>query len=134
MMAHGGPRPNSGGRRAGAGRPAGSGWRPAITEMRVAAQEQMAEIVGSHRDPLAVVLAVACDERQDTQTRLGAAAIALPYLYPKLSATTVSATHFTAKIDPGELIDRIADRIARFKPPVTVEGTATDAPDQVAAA
>jgi hypothetical protein len=46
----------------------------------------------------------------------------------------VSATHFTAKIDPGELIDRIADRIARFKPPVTVEGTATDAPDQVAAA
>ena len=68
MMAggqHGGPRPNSGGRRAGAGRPAGSGWRPAITEMRVAAQEQMA--------------------------------IALPYLYPKLSATTVSATHFTAK-------------------------------------
>jgi hypothetical protein len=76
----------------------------------------MQEIVGSERDPLAVVIAVACDTTLDKQTRLGAAAIALPYLYPRLSATTVQATHVTTKVDPALLIDRIAERIARLVP------------------
>jgi hypothetical protein len=68
------------------------------------------------------VLAVASDPTQDTPTRLGAASIALPYLYPRLSATQVSATHLTAKIDPGDLINRIAERVARLAAPTIEAG------------
>jgi hypothetical protein len=114
-----------GGRRAGAGRPAGSGWLPAVTEMRAAAAERLVTVVGSEQDPLAVVLAVCSDPTQDTPTRLGAASIALPYLYPRLSATQVSATHLTAKVDPGDLINRIAERVARLAAPTPTEGDGT---------
>ena len=103
-----------GGRRTGSGRKAGSGWKPHVANLRVAAVEQMQSIVGSERDPLAVVVEMACDANLDRQTRLGAAAIALPYLYPRLSATTVQATHLTAKVDPAQLIERLADRISRI--------------------
>jgi hypothetical protein len=121
-----------GGRREGAGRPHGSGWRPSITNLRLEAVEQLTAIVGSDKDPLAVVVAMACDETLDRATRLGACSIALPYLYPKLSATTVQATHVTARIDAGELLDRIAERISRQSNPlVTVDGTATEPLEQV---
>lgn len=103
-----------GGRRAGAGRKPGSGWRPHVANLRISAVEQMQDIVGSQRDPLAVVVEMACDPTLDRQTRLGAAAIALPYLYPRLSATSVQATHLTAKVDPALLIDRLAERISRI--------------------
>ena len=120
-----------GGRRAGAGRKAGSGWKPHVANLRVAAVEQMQSIVGSQRDPLAVVVEMACDPTLDRQTRLGAAAIALPYLYPRLSATTVQATHLTAKVDPAQLIDRLAERISRINPVgAVIEG---DKPTKAAA-
>src|SRR4051794_35141019 len=61
-----------GGRRAGAGRPAGTGWVPAVTKMRVAAAEKLADIVGTNRDPLTVVIDAAFDEKLDVQTRIGA--------------------------------------------------------------
>lgn len=109
-----------GGRRAGAGRPTGSGWKPHVANLRVAAVEQMQAILGSDRDPLAVVVGIACDPNVDQQTRLGAAAIALPYLYPRLSATQVQATHTTVKVDPSQLLDRIAERVARLAPQAAV--------------
>jgi hypothetical protein len=121
-----------GGRREGAGRPAGSGWRPAVANLRLEAIEQMQAIVGSESDPLAVVVAMACDEKLDRQTRLGAAAIALPYLYPRLSATTVQANHIVTKIDATELLARIADRIGRLVPR-TVDVAATEQAAEVAA-
>jgi hypothetical protein len=107
-----------GGRRPGAGRPKGSIWKPAVATLRTAAIEKMQSIVGSDRDPLAVVVEMACDPEEDKQLRLSAAAVALPYLYPRLSATQVQATHTTVKVDPTQLLDRIAERVARLAPQV----------------
>jgi hypothetical protein len=47
--------------------------------------------------------------------------IALPYLYPKLSQATVAATHTVVRVDPQELMDRIAERIARQTAQTTIE-------------
>jgi hypothetical protein len=58
-----------------------------VTELRAAAAEKLATVIGSASDPLSVVIDAACDETLDIGTRLGAASIALPYLYPRLSAT-----------------------------------------------
>src|SRR3954468_9000660 len=121
-----------GGRREGAGRPAGSGWRPAVTEMRVAAAEQLVSVVGTERDPLSIVLAIAADPATDVQTRLGACSIALPYLYPRLSATTVSATNTNITVDAGALLDRLDDRISRLQSgdtPQLIEAQGDDADD-----
>ena len=126
MSGHGGARTNSGGRRAGAGRPAGSGWRPAVASLRIEAVEQMQAIVGSERDPLAVVVSMACDETLDRQLRLGACSIALPYLYPRLSASTVAASHVVTKVDAGELLARLAERIGKLAP-AAIDGEATAA-------
>ena len=106
-----------GGRREGAGRPSGSGWRPAVTELRAAAAEKLASVIGSASDPLSVVIDAACNEDLDIATRLGAASIALPYLYPRLSATQVSATVTTIKTDHGAVLDRLAERIERLVGP-----------------
>lgn len=58
---HGGPRPNSGGKRAGAGRPAGSGWRPTVAAMRMAAVEHVHDVVGGDTDPRAIALSIAAE-------------------------------------------------------------------------
>lgn len=106
-----------GGRRAGAGRPGGSGWLPAVTEMRVAAAERLTSIVGSSQDPLELMIAFAADESLDVPTRIGAASIAIPYLYPRLSATQVSGTHTVTRIDGNDLIKRLDERLARLHAP-----------------
>src|SRR5690242_3795066 len=78
-----------GGRRAGAGRPSGSGWKPAIIKMRAVSAEQKAQIIGSDRDPMRFLVDMVWDESVDLQTRLSASAIVVPYLHPRLSATQV---------------------------------------------
>ena len=93
-----------GGRRSGSGRPHGTGWTSAVAGMRVAAAEQLVSVVGSETDPLSIVLAIAADPATDVQTRLGACSIALPYLYPRLSATTVSATNTNINVDAASLL------------------------------
>ena len=125
MSGHGGARENSGGRRAGAGRPAGSGWRASVGNLRTDAVHQLNAIVGSDKDPLAVVIAMACDETVDRGTRLGACSIALPYLYPKLSASVVQQNHTVTHVNANDLLDRIAERITRQNGPVTIEAEPT---------
>jgi hypothetical protein len=109
-----------GGRRSGSGRPHGTGWTSAVASMRVAAAEQLVSVVGSETDPLSIVLAIAADPATDVQTRLGACSIALPYLYPRLSATTVSATNTNINVDAGALLDRLDQRIERLRAPEPV--------------
>ncbi len=124
---HGGPRENSGGRRAGAGRPPGSGWRPAVTELRAAAAEKLATVIGTASDPLSVVIDAASPEDLDIATRLGAASIALPYLYPRLSATQVAATHTVVKVDSATVLDRLAERIERLVGGPAIDGEVREA-------
>ena len=119
-----------GGRRSGSGRPHGTGWTSAVAGMRVAAAEQLVSVVGSETDPLSIVLAIAADPATDVQTRLGACSIALPYLYPRLSATTVSATNTNINVDAASLLDRLDERISRLgktEPPPVIEVALGDA-------
>ena len=114
-MAHG-----HGGRRAGAGRPAGSGWKPAVSALRTETIEKMQAIVGSDRDPLSVVVDWVLDDTLDIQTRLSAAHICLPFLYPRLSSTSVDARNLTVHVDSRAALERLTSRIERLAP--TIEG------------
>ena len=106
-----------GGRRSGAGRPPGTGWRPAVAAMRTTAAERLTTIVGGSRDPLEICLDIAANGGEDTQTRLQACAIALPFLYPRLSATQVDARHTTVNVDASALLDRLDQRIEKLRAP-----------------
>jgi hypothetical protein len=80
-------------------------------------------------------VSIAANEEVSVDTRVVAAAHAAPYMFPRLSASVVATTQTAAKgVDVVALMTRLSDRIARLKPPVTVEGTATETSDQVAAA
>ena len=57
--------PGRGGRRAGAGRPAGSGWKAGVSEMREETIQRMKSIVGSDRSPLTVVVDMVLDDDLD---------------------------------------------------------------------
>jgi hypothetical protein len=114
-MAHG-----HGGRRAGAGRPAGSGWKPAVSALRTETIEKMKAIVGSERDPLSVVVDWVLDDTLDIQTRLSAAHVCLPFLYPRLNSTSVDARNLTVHVDSRAVLERLTSRIERLAP--TIDG------------
>jgi hypothetical protein len=84
---------HSGGKRQGAGRPAGPAWKPAIAAMRASVVDRLQEAIGGENDPLAIALSIAADVKQPVEIRLGACNIAIPVMYPKLRATTVQASH-----------------------------------------
>lgn len=76
--------------------------------------EKMAAIVGREDDPLSVIAQMVVDPTLDIGTRLSAANTCLPFLYPRLSASQVDARHTVTKVDAGELLRRIDDRVARI--------------------
>lgn len=104
-----------GGRRDGAGRPKGSLWKPATAAFRADAVERCAAIV-NEQDPLSVVAAMVLDTSLGIGIRLSAANTCLPYLYPKLSSSSVDARVTHMKIDSTDLVKRLDDMIARTVP------------------
>jgi hypothetical protein len=74
--------------------------------MRVETIEKMRALVTSDRDILSEVVSWALDDQLDMQLRLSAASIALPYLFPRLSASQVNANH-TVTIDGDAVLARI---------------------------
>ena len=48
-------------------------------------------------------------------------------MYPRLSAAQVTANHTVTNISGGELMDRLADKIARMHAPATIEQDPTPA-------
>jgi hypothetical protein len=121
--------PGRGGKRAGAGRPPGSGWKAKVGALREETIQKMTAIVGSDRDPLSIVVDMVLDDELDVQTRLGAASIALPFLYPRLSATTVDARSTVVKIDGNALIEKLNAGLERLAevPVGLIESVATHA-------
>ena len=117
-----------GGRREGAGRKPGSIWKPATSDWRQVAAENAAALVGSERDPLLFLIDRTFDETLAIETRVGCAAIAVRYLHPTLSASSVAATHAVVKVDPSELLNRIAERISRQDQP-TIEHQRLEQPE-----
>jgi hypothetical protein len=106
--------PGRGGKRAGAGRPKGSNWLPAAKKLRGATVTRLRAIVGSEKDPLNQVVDMVLSDDLDVQTRLSAAAVCLPYLYPRLSAMTVDARTTVVKIDGNAIMDKITARLERL--------------------
>lgn len=110
-----------GGKREGSGRKAGAAWRPEARALRAEAREKLAAIVGSSRDPLEFVCALATDPEQDVALRLSAASIALPYLHPRLSAMASVTAKVPDGADPQAVLDTVLNRIARLAPPPTID-------------
>jgi len=106
-----------GGRRPGAGRPTGSAWKPKVSAMRAETVQKMHRIVASERDPLSVIVGFVLDEELDVNTRMNAASIVLPYLFPRLSASTVDTKHTVTHVDAGALLDRLDQRIEKLRAP-----------------
>jgi hypothetical protein len=106
-----------GGRRLGAGRPSGSAWKPKVSAMREETIRKMHKIVAADDDPLSVVVGFVLDDSLDVQTRMSAANICLPYLFPRLSATTVDAKHTVTHVDASQLLDRLDARIEKLRAP-----------------
>src|SRR4051812_26700571 len=107
---------SSGGRRKGSGRKKGPSFRPATAAYRADAVQKMQTIIDSADDPLSVVAAMVVDPGLDITTRLSAAHICLPFLYPKLSSSQIDARHTVTKVDSTDLLRRLDERIARLQP------------------
>ena len=118
---HGGSRANTGGAREGAGRPAGSGWKPTVATWRESAAAHAAEIVGSNRNPLMFMLDRVWDDSMDPLLRYNYAKEVVKYLHPTLSASSVNAQHVVIRADSAELLGRLSDRIAKLTGPATIE-------------
>jgi len=119
-----------GGRRVGAGKPS---YRPRVAEMREQTVQKLNRIVASEKDPLSVLIGFVGDENLDVGTRMNAAAIALPYLFPKLSEMRIDSKTTITSVDGNALMERISERIEklgastpRMIEPV-IEATADDA-------
>src|SRR5689334_8724580 len=106
-----------GGHRLGAGRPSGSTWKPRVSEMREQTVRKLNRIVASERDPLSVLVSFVNDEDLDVGTRMNAAAIALPYLFPKLSEMRIDSKTTITNVDGNALMERIAEKIERLGSP-----------------
>ena len=107
-----------GGRRPGAGRPKGSTklGKLASPDLRQMARVWSTEVLGSWKDPLGLLISIAADEKHPLATRMNAATIAVPYLYPKLSAATVETHATVTRVDGRDLIDQLEARLARSAP------------------
>ncbi|MBV8576371.1 MAG: hypothetical protein JOZ58_15240 [Acetobacteraceae bacterium] len=57
--------------------------------VRTAARRRVAEIIAEGKDPLDVLIDLAFNSRLDAALRIQAAAAAVPYVHPKLSAQVV---------------------------------------------
>jgi hypothetical protein len=101
-----------GGRRLGAGRTAGP--RPRVAEMRADTVRKMHKLIAGENDPLSVLVNFALDEDLDVPTRMNAAAIALPYLFPKLSEMRIDSKTTVTTVDGNALLERISERIEKL--------------------
>jgi hypothetical protein len=104
----------AGGKRLGAGRKPGSGWKAKIGALRDETITRMTSIVSADQDPLSVIVGMVMDTELSVELRQSAAGIALPYLYPRLSAMTVDQRTTTVKIDGNALIDKLNLQIERL--------------------
>jgi hypothetical protein len=96
----------------------------------------MHKLIAGENDPLSVLVNFSLDENLDVGTRMNAAAIALPYLFPKLSEMRIDNKTTITSVDGNALLERISERIEklgastpRMLEPV-IEAVAADADDE----
>jgi hypothetical protein len=88
----------------------------------------MASIVESESDPLSVVAGWVVDPSLPIETRLTAASVCLPFLYPKLSASHVDSRLTVTKLDSSDLIRKLDERLARLAQPAVIDARAVEQP------
>lgn len=115
-----------GGKREGAGRPAGASWKTPTRALRAEARAKLAELVGSERDPLTFVCLLATDPEQDPKLRLSAAEIALPYLHPRLSAIASVTARVPDGGDPRDVVTSVLERLDRMRSTPRIESSAAE--------
>ncbi|MFL5252553.1 MAG: hypothetical protein ACJ8AI_06605 [Rhodopila sp.] len=76
--------------------------------------QKLNRIVSGEKDPLSVLIGFVSDESLDTGTRMNAAAICLPYLYPKLSQMQIDSRSTVTHVDGNALLERISERIEKL--------------------
>jgi hypothetical protein len=116
-----------GGKQRNAGRKSGDAWKSKRVGIRPAARVAIRRALEGDENPVEILLRIARDETVAVDTRVVAAAHAAPFMFPKLSAAVVTTNVNVAKIDPRELIDRLAERIGRLAPPAAVTIDADEA-------
>ena len=117
-----------GGRRSGAGRPPGNKWKPPMKTLRQDAVEKAVALVNRGDDPLTVVSGWVLDTSLDPSFRLSAANCVLPYLYPRLSASSVDAKMTVTKVDSADLLRRLDERFAKIAQPTTLDAKPEEPP------
>ena len=120
-----------GGKRVGAGRKPGSGWNEKVKAFRSDVVTKQHAIVESPNDPLSTVASWILDPALEMEFRLSAANVALPYLYPRLSASSVDARVSVATVDSTDLLKRLDERLARLAQPQHVEPLTIDQPPAI---
>jgi hypothetical protein len=105
-----------------------------VAKMRTEAVSAIRKVVAQEDNPLTVIVGFVMDENLDVATRMSAANIALPYLYPKLSASTVDSRSTIVNVDAGAVMDRLAERLDRLARPIEEVPTIEAYPDVVIAA
>jgi hypothetical protein len=104
--------------------------------MRADTVQKMHRLIAGEKDPLTVLVNFACDEGLDVNTRMNAAAIALPYLFPKLSEMRIDSKSTITTVDGNALLERISERIEKLgaSSPRMLEPVIEVQPDDVAGA
>ena len=105
-----------GGARPGAGRKAG-GVQAKPRETIAVAREEVRKVLKTTKNPLAVLVEIAADESKDPTLRVQAAAAALPFMMPRLSASVVADV--SPKLDRptnDALLEKLSRQFARLLP------------------
>jgi hypothetical protein len=76
--------------------------------------QKLNRIVAGERDPLSVLVGFVGDEDLDVGTRMNAAAICLPYLYPKLSEMRIDSKSTVTHVDGAALLEKLNEKIERM--------------------
>jgi hypothetical protein len=92
-----------------------------VAAMREETIAKMHSIVAKDDNPLTIIVAMVLNPELDVQVRLGAASICLPYLFPRLSASTVDARVVQVRVDSAEVLARLSAQIERLALPAAPE-------------
>jgi hypothetical protein len=120
-----------GGARPGAGRKPG-GERAKPPGPVAIAREEVRKVLRAGQSPISVLCEIAADETRAPELRVQAAAAALPFLMPRLTASVVAdVSDRVGRPTTKALVDRLASafgRLAQSDPPKLIEADAETEP------
>jgi hypothetical protein len=104
--------------------------KPMIDPLPADVVGKRAAEMGGETDLLTVIAAIAFDSTQDVGIRLSAANCCLPYMYSKLSSVQVDSRVTVTRVDGGDLLRRLDERLSKLSAPRVIEAV-IEPPDLV---